>query len=217
VTLQEEIQQLLAGFSIPENVARSIADSHRELEESGVAPGIETGRRAPDFELENSAGRSIRLSDQLSRGPAVVSFFRGAWCPVCNLQLVAFQRVLPEIRALGGEIFAIHPGSEHLFADPPEGFHILADASQQVIRSYGLQFTLSGEARRLYPLVFDADVAKKNANGEWTLPVPGTFVVGQDGIVKRRHVRADFSVRMEPSEVIEALTLLRNERSGLAN
>lgn len=217
MTLQEEIQQLLAGFSIPENVARSIAGAHLELEGSGVAPGIEMGRHAPDFELEDSAGRSIRLRDQLSRGPAVVSFFRGAWCPVCNLQLAAFHRVLPQIRALGGTIFAIHPGSEQLFENPPEGFHILADSSQQVIRDYRLLFTLSADARRIYPLVFGADVSKKNANGEWTLPVPGTFVVGQDGLVKRRHVRADFTLRMEPSEVIEALTLLRAEPSGLAN
>jgi len=212
MTLKGEIQQLLAGFSVPEDVARLIAESHEELQVSGVAQGIPVGDPAPDFELQDSTGRPVRLSDQLGRGPAVVSFFRGAWCPVCNLQLAAFQRVMPQIKALGGEILAVRPDSEQLVEDPPDGFHILSDASQQVIRDYRLQFTLSAEVQRIYPLVFGVDISKQNANGSWTLPVPGTFVVGQDGIVKRRQVRADFSLRMEPSEVIEALTQLRKER-----
>lgn len=211
MTLKNEIQQLLAGFSVPDDIARLIAESHQELEGSGVAPGIRVGDPAPDFALTDSAGLSVRLSEQLVRGPAVISFFRGAWCPVCNLQLAAFQRALPQIKALGAEILAIHPGSEQLVEEPPNGFRMLADTSQQVIRDYKLQFTLSAEVQRVYPLVFGVDISKQNANGSWSLPVPGTFVVGQDGIVQRRHVRADFSLRMEPSDVIEALTQLRAE------
>lgn len=212
MSLKSEIQQLLAGFSVPEDVARLIADSHQELEGSGVAQGIPVGEPAPDFELADSTGRLVRLSDQLGRGPVVISFFRGTWCPVCNLQLAAFQRAMPQIRALGAEILAIHPDSEQLVEDPPNGFRILADGPQQVTRDYKLQFTLSAEIQRVYPLVFGVDISKRNANGSWSLPVPGTFVVGQDGIVKRQHVRADFSLRMEPSEVIEALTTLRAAR-----
>ncbi|MDA0203975.1 MAG: peroxiredoxin-like family protein [Acidobacteria bacterium] len=217
MTLKGEIQQLLAGFSVPEHIARIIAESHQALEGSGIARGIAVGDQAPDFELEDSAGHSVRLYEQLRRGPAVVSFFRVAWCPVCNLQLVAFQRALPEITTLGAEILAVHPESGQLVEDPPDGFHILADTSQRVIHDYRLEFTVSADVRRIYPLVFGVDVSKKNANGGWTLPVPGTFVVGQDRIVKRRHVRADFSLRMEPSEVIEALTQLRDERERAAN
>lgn len=209
MSLTNEIQQLLASFSIPEDIAGKIAASHEEVEDSSIAPGIAVGEAAPDFQLEDSRGAVIQLSERLLRGPVVVSFFRGAWCPVCNLQLAAFQRVLPEILDLNGEILAIHPDTGQLIEDPPEGFSILSDPSQRVIRDYKLQFALTPEIQRIYPLAFGVDVSTRNANGSWNLPVPGTFIVNQQGLIAHRHVRADFGLRMEPTEVVEALRALR--------
>jgi peroxiredoxin len=208
VTLNHEIQQLLASFNVPEDVTRAFAEANSDVTDKGIAPGIAVGERAPDLELADSAGRLIRLSDQLDRGPAVISFFRGAWCPVCNLQLAAFHRALPEIKELGATILAIHPDSGELLAEPPDGFFILSDPDQAVIKSYKLQYTVPPNLQRIYPGLYGIEVATQNVDGSWSLPVPGTFIVGQDGIVRRQHVRADFTQRMEPVDVIDALRAL---------
>lgn len=208
MTLNHEIQQLLASFNIPEEVTRTIAEANSDLTNAGIAPGIAVGEPAPEFGLTDSSGRLIRLSDQLSKGPVIVSFFRGAWCPICNLQLAAFHRALPEIRQLGATILAVHPDSGELLADPPEGFFILSDAEQAVIKSYKLQYTVPQNLQRIYPGLFGIDVSTQNVDGSWSLPVPGTFIVGQDGIVRLQHVRADFTQRMEPADVVAALQAL---------
>ncbi len=205
MSLQREIEQLLAGFSVSADIAAAIAESHVQLEQSGVAPGLPVGAEAPDFELTDSMGRVVRLSERLLRGPVVLSFFRGAWCPICNLQLAAFQRVLPQILDLGAEVLAVHPDASPLVEAPPQGFSILEDSEQEVIRGYRLQFTLSEELRRIYPIAFGISVAEHNKDGSWNLPVPGTYVIGADGRIKRRHVKADFTLRMEPDEVVGAL------------
>ena len=134
-----------------------------------------------------------------------MTFFRGAWCPVCNLQLAAFSRALPEILQAGGEIFAIHPDAGQMIEDPPEGFHIMTDPDQAVTRAYRLRFTLPIEAQQIYTSFSNLDISQRNADGSWSLPVPGTFVVDRRGTVSRRHVTADYTQRMEPDEVVEAL------------
>ena len=212
MNLNTEIQQLLASFNVPEDVAVKIATANDDLTREGIAPGVPVGAPAPDFALSDSRGKEIRLSAQLKRGPVVLSFFRGAWCPVCNLQLAAFHRALPTIKRLGGTVVAIHPDAEQLLEDPPDGFFILSDPKQAVIRSYNLQYVVSPEIQELYPGIFGVDVSTHNANGSWSLPVPGTFIVGKDGIVRRQHVRADFALRMEPADVIEALEALQHEQ-----
>lgn len=205
MTLNEEIRQLLAGFNVPDDIAAKLAAAYDESARAEIAPGVAVGETVPDFELVDSRGRTRRLSERLKEGPAVVTFFRGAWCPVCNLQLAAFSRALPEILDAGGEIFAIHPDSGQLIEDPPQAFHVMQDPDQSVIRAYRLQFTLPVEAQNIYTSFLDLDISQRNADGSWSLPVPGTFVVDRDGVVRRRHVTADYTYRMEPDEVIEAL------------
>ena len=163
------------------------------------------GDTAPDFELTDSRGRPRRLSERLKSGPAVVTFFRGAWCAVCNLQLAAFHRALPEIRGAGAEILAVHPESGQWIEDPPEGFHIMTDPDQAVIRAYRVHFTLPAAARSVFSEFLGLDLSLRNADGSWSLPFPGTFVIDRHGIVRRRHVTADYTRRMEPDEVIETL------------
>ncbi len=205
MSLKQEIQQLLAGFNVPAHIAAKLAAAYDQAARPEIAPGVAVGEAAPDFELVDSRGRRRRLSESLETGPAIVTFFRGAWCPICNLQLAAFERALPEIRAAQAEVFAIHPDTGDLLEDPPEGLHMLTDPDQAVIRAYRLQFTLPREAQEIYLNFIDLDISRRNADGSWSLPVPGTFVIGREGLVRRRHVSADYTQRMEPDEVIEVL------------
>ena len=87
-------------------------------------------------------------------------------------------------------------------------FTLLSDADQQVIREYRLQFLLPSEVQQIYLGVYGLDLGKQNADGSWNLPVPGTFIIDREGVIRRRHVTADFTRRMEPDDVIEALAAL---------
>jgi len=205
MSLREEIQDLLASFNTPAEVGERIADAYEEIGRSQVAPGLEVGDRAPDFVLPDAAGKDVRLADQLALGPVVVTFFRGAWCPVCNLQVAAFARALDDISAAGASIVAIHPDSQTFQQAAEVGFPILRDDDQSVIRDYRLQFEIPLDIQRLYTGTIGFDISATTADGSWHLPVPGTFILDGEGVVRQRHVTSDFTERMEPDEVVEAL------------
>ena len=210
MSLNYEIQQLLASYTIPVAIAERISAMSANLERDGLAPGIDEGEVAPDFALPDESGKIVRLSEQLGRGPVVLTFFRGAWCTICNLQVAALIRAMPEIRAAGGSLIGIHPdGGPYASTPLPEGFMLLSDADQEVIRRYRLHFTLPPEVQRIYVGAFDIDISRRNLDGSWGLPVPGTFVLDPSGRVRRRHVTADFTQRMEPDDVVRALIEIR--------
>ncbi len=184
------------------------------------APGLAIGSTAPDFTLPNASGGSVSLAGLLTRGPVVVTFYRGEWCPFCNLELRALDRRVDEITALGATIVAISPQSpEHATSLTNEhglGFDVLSDADQSVIAGYGLRYLVEGDTRELMEHVFGRDLAVENADGSWYLPVPGTFVLDRHGVVRAAHVDADYRTRMEPGDVIAALEQIREDSTTQA-
>jgi len=204
--LNEEIDHILAGAGVPAGVAEQITTAMEKIDRERVAPGLEVGETAPDFELPDEKGRLVALRGKLADGPVVVSFFRGAWCPICNLQIAAFARATPEVRAAGASIIAIHSDQAAFDQELPEvGFDILSDVDHSVTAAYRLEFTLPLEIRRYYSGTLSLDLSQRNHDGTWKLPVPGTFILDQQGVVRARHVTADFTRRMEPEDVLEAL------------
>ncbi len=204
--LNEEIQQVLRSFNLPAEVSRKIGDAMARLDANRVAPGVQIGEKAPSFKLPDMGGREVSLEERLNHGPVVLTFYRGAWCPVCNLQLLALQRAWPEIRSLNASVLAISPhDSEPTPQETQLEFDLLTDKDQGVIREYNLQYRVPPELHQIYTGVFDTDVSSYNADGSWNLPVPGTFVIDRAGIIRRRHVTADYLKRMEPEDVIAAL------------
>ena len=211
MSLNEEIQQLLNSYSLPADVGRQMGEAMARLDANRVAPGLEVGETTPDFRLPNAAGQDVSLEERLSQGPVVLTFYRGAWCPVCNLQLLAFERALPGIRSLGASVIAVAPDdSEPTPNNSQLDFDLLTDADQSVIRAYRLHYRVPDEVRWIYTGVFDTDVSNFNADGSWNLPVPATFIVDRGGIVRNRHVTADYLRRMEPDDVVAALEALKS-------
>ena len=212
MNLNEEIQHLLSGLAIPETANRAIADAMTQIETNQVAPGLAVGDQAPRFALPNPEGKPVSLDERLAQGPVVLTFFRGDWCPICNLQLRALQRALPEIEAAGASLIAVSPQAlSHALTLTEKAeldFDVLSDINQTVIRNYRLQFTMPPQAQDAYLGLLALDLGKQNADGSWNLPVPGTFIIDQQGIIRNRHVTADFTRRMEPEEVLEALEQL---------
>ena len=141
MSLDEEIQQLLNSYSIPVEADRQMSQAMARLDANRVAPGLEVGEKAPDFRLPNLAGQDVSFEERLSRGPVVLTFYRGAWCLFCNLQLLALQRALPDIRSLDASVIAVAPNDSEPTPDNTQlGFDLLIDADQSVIRAYRLHY-----------------------------------------------------------------------------
>ena len=176
------------------------------------ATGPAIGAVVPDFILPNAAGEPVQLAALLARGPVVLSFYRGEWCPFCNLELRALQQHLGEITAAGATVVAISPQAvDHavsVTAKNELGFDVLSDVDQSVMAAYGLLYTVEGDTRELMEHVFSRDLALENADGTWRLPIPATLVLDRDGIVRAAAVDADYRTRMEPADIIAALTAL---------
>ena len=195
----------------PDDLRRIAADMIENLRASGAVPGVEIGERAPLFTLPDAVGKPVSLEDLLASGPVVVVFYRGAWCPVCNLHLRGLHEALPEIRRRGASLVAISPQAPDTSLSFTErlalGFHVLSDTDQSVIGAWRLQFELPEALRGAY-LSMGMALDVHNADGSWHLPVPATFVVDRDGVVRARHVDPNYRERMAPGDVLAALDAL---------
>jgi peroxiredoxin len=205
--LADELNTITAN--IPAAIGDRIQSGVDEVEASKVAPGLAVGDTAPDFSLGDAVGNSVSLTGLLAAGPVVVTFYRGEWCPYCNLQLRALQQALPEITAAGATLVAISPQApDHALTMTEKhdlGFPVLSDLDQSVSESYKVRFDVTGELEDLQVNVFQNDPAEQNANGRRSLPVPSTFVVDRDQTVRFASVSADWRVRVEPAEILAAL------------
>ncbi len=179
------------------------------VEESGLArTALTVGDRAPSFSLPNATGETVTLAALLDHGPVVLSFYRGGWCPYCNLELRALQARLGDVHEAGGELVAISPEKPDSSLDTAEKnaleFPVLSDVGNVVARQFGLVHAINPEWV-LYQLSVGVDVADRNGSAVAEVPLPATYVIRQDGIIAFAVVDADYTTRAEPAEVLHAL------------
>lgn len=183
-----------------------------ELRASGLADrALAVGDTMPAFALPNARGSTVRSGDLLGRGPLVVTFYRGGWCPYCNLELRAYQAALGRLQAAGAAVVAISPELPDNALDTAGknglAFEVLSDLGNAAARSFGLVFRLSDELVDIY-LRNGNDLERRNGDGSWELPVPGTFVVDRDGRVVLADVDPDYTRRLDPERIIGAVEAL---------
>jgi peroxiredoxin len=183
------------------------------LAETGiVAQAVKAGETAPLFELRCGHGGFIDLSDLLNRGPVVVSFFWGAWCPFCVLELKALAAAHPEIARLGATLVALSPHVRGPSSSPgghgEPSFPILQDPGCKVASRYRIAFAVPERIRAAYLALGRPDPAKTGSKG-WMLPIPATYVLNSTGLVVLSYLDADYTTRLEATEIIAALTHLR--------
>tara|TARA_R110000868_G_scaffold928_3_gene7039 strand:- start:1722 stop:2372 length:651 start_codon:yes stop_codon:yes gene_type:complete len=170
---------------------------------------IKIGQKAPGFELPNAEGKSIVLKLLLEKGPVVITFYRGNWCPYCNLQLRALQARLDDIYALGATLVAISPqvpdGSLTEDEISKMDFIVLSDQDAKVALQYGVAWQVPEFLAEHMRVDRKLDLEKVNNGNGNILPIPATFILGQDGVVTWNYVNVDYRTRSEPEEIIEAL------------
>lgn len=178
--------------------------------------GPQLGDHFPEFHLPDENGRLVSLSSLLRKGPAVISFNRGHWCPYCKLDLRSLAAIDGQIRRLGASVIAIMPDSARYTTDYARQndlpFPVLSDIDLGYSLSLGMIFWVGAEIRQLY-LEVGVDLEKYHGNGAFFLPTAAKFIVGQDGHVKARQVNIEFRERMEPAQILTALENLRAANS----
>lgn len=176
-------------------------------------PGLKVGEKAPDFALPNAFGKDVRLQDLLSDGPVVLTFYRGAWCPYCNLQLKGLKQTLPHIDQQGARLVAITPQVPDKSREQVEKdgypFEILSDLDDQVMKAYQLWFEVPPDLGEVYKTRLSLDLAEYNGEGRYVLPIPATFVIDGNGVIRAAFADVDYRKRVEPAVVLEALKSLQ--------
>lgn len=210
-TLKEQIVALQSKM-LPNISPESLEVMQRatqDLKASGIEDkSLKSGDKVHEFVLPNYDGSERKLSDYLEKGHLVLSFYRGSWCPYCNLELAALQARLPEINDLGAQLVAISPEMADLSNTFVEQrglvFDVLYDKGNRVAESFGLLMTLPEALKPLYAN-FGIDLPKHNADNSFTLPLPATYVINNHGEVVGVFVDADYTKRMEPEDIIRVL------------
>ena len=194
MTLQAKLDAFKADFEAgkpPYNVPHSVIETmHRATAEliasRAASRALKAGDKAPAFVLNDPDGQPVSSTDLLAKGPLVVSFYRGVWCPYCNMELQALQAALPEFKKLGASLVAISPqtavNSRKSVRQNALGFPILSDTHNDVAAAFGLRFELPDYLVDLYKGLKN-DLPAFNGDPSWTLPMPARFVIGQDGMV----------------------------------
>jgi peroxiredoxin len=210
-TLQSQLADFKASFktrATPERVA-TMETATEQLRASGIErTALQVGQRAPQLSLPNAKGEPINLAQLWQQGPLIVVFYRGGWCPYCNLELRAWQQLLPQVKAQGAQLIAISPQTPDNSLSTREknelAFEVLSDSSLQAAEGFGIAFDMPKELVDLYVSV-GHDLPKTNGNGRWALPVPATYVIDRSGIIQYANVDADYRNRAEPAQVLASI------------
>ncbi|HSM45224.1 MAG TPA: peroxiredoxin-like family protein [Acidimicrobiia bacterium] len=219
MTLSKELAERAARghTELPKPTQDMYQRALAELEESGVADrALNEGDTAPDFELPNAVGETVRLSELLSSGPVVLSFYRGQWCPFCNLELRALQQAMADIEAAGATLVAISPNTPDTSMTTVEKhaltFPVLSDHDNLVAKQFNLVYEMTEENIENYREK-GRDIPAMNGVDKWELPIPATYVIDSDRAIRYASVDANHRRRAEPSEVVAAATRLTASRS----
>lgn len=212
LTAQLKAQNDQARARLPQESLAVMDDATSTLAASGITDtSLAVGAAAPDFTLPGVDGEQVSLAKLLTDGPVVLAFYRGGWCPYCNLELRALQAALADITAAGATLVAISPQLPDNSLSTAEklelAFPVLSDVGNVVAREYGLVFSLPEDLRSVYD-GFGIDLPAANGDQTFELPVPATFVIGRDGSVAWRFVDPDYTHRGDPADVVAAVKAL---------
>jgi peroxiredoxin len=225
MALQDRLDALKADFESGRFPLRPTQEAldimHRATDELIASAQAQRARKAgdaaPEFTLADPDGKPVSMRELLAKGPLVVSFYRGVWCPYCNLELQALQEALPDITARGASLVAISPqtapNSRKSQRDNKLGFPILSDTKSEVAEAFGIRFKLQDYLVELYKS-FKNDLPTFNNDPAWVLPMPARYVIGTGGIIAYSEVNPDYTQRPDPSDLLPVLDRLKARKAA---
>ena len=206
-TLAEAVQN--SAKRIPAEVREVMLNANQEIIATGIeGTALKTGDSAPDFTLKNHKGETVTLSECLKEGPVVVIFYRGGWCPYCNMELYAYEQELDKLKGLGASLIAITPETPDNSLATVEkngiSYDVLSDTGFVASDAFGLTFTFPEALMKVYE-GFGLNVPEVNGDDAWRLPIPAAYVIDASGKIILHHVDVNYTERLDPLDVIEAL------------
>ena len=208
--LQQELNHFKAQFAqtAPEDKKQTYEKFISQLGNSGLLDqALQVGQQAKDFTLTNALGKSVNLFQLLEQGPVVLTWYRGGWCPYCNLTLHALQNDLPKIKDAGANLVALTPELPDKSLSTVEKhnlqFEVLTDLHNEVARSYGVVFGVPPQVMVYYNQGFDLHAFNGDSSNE--LPLAATYIIDSQRVIRYAYLNADYRSRAEPEELLAAL------------
>lgn len=200
------------GKKASEEKKQIYADGLADVKNSGILDkALNVGDKAPNFTLKNALNKSVSLYDELKNGPVILTWYRGGWCPYCNITLNFLQEKLPEFKKAGATLIALTPEKPDKSLSTTEKnkleFTVLSDLDNKIGKEYGVVFTLTKGVASIYEEAFG--LSDYNGNKDNELPLAATYVIDKDGIIQYAFLDEDYRKRAEPNEVIKAVEKLK--------
>ncbi|MFM4766612.1 peroxiredoxin-like family protein [Aeromonas veronii] len=213
-TLEQKIKEYdaIKRTKVPGDVLAVMEGVTEALRASGLGQGaFVTGDQFPDFALPDQHGVVRPLSHYLAEGPVVLNIYRGGWCPYCNLEMQALNIALPEFVKRGVTLLGLTPEMPTTAQDTLTAnelaITVLSDEGNRVSAALGLVFELPEVLHPIYER-FGIDIPASNGDDSFTLPVPATYILGQDRVARYHFVNVDYTQRAEPTQLIAELDRL---------
>ncbi|EXJ88984.1 hypothetical protein A1O3_02048 [Capronia epimyces CBS 606.96] len=209
MSLAAQLNAVQSGFeaNAPAHMKAPIIKANQEFQRTyDPSKAIQVGDTLPSFKLSNAVGKEVTLAELLSNGPLLITFYRGEWCPFCNLALAALQKHIEELRAKGVTLIAISPElpSQSLSTSEKNNlkFQVLSDVQNKLAKQLGILFAQPEYLRPVFE-TFGHDFKARNGDASLEVPLPASFLVGKDGVVRQSFVNPDWTKRLEPSVALE--------------
>ncbi|WP_372938649.1 peroxiredoxin-like family protein, partial [Seonamhaeicola sp.] len=209
-SLKSKLEERKTNFTLKadDNKKRAYKEGIESVEKSGIVnTAKQVGDKAPNFTLNNALGEPVSLTDYLKKGKVVLTWYRGGWCPYCNLTLHALQEELSNFKAQGANLIALTPElpDESISTSEKHNlqFEVLSDVGNKVAREYGIVFQLTDEVAKMYNQSFELN--KHNGDESNELPLAATYIINEEGEIIYAFLDADYRNRAEPSELTNFL------------
>jgi peroxiredoxin len=209
MNLQDELgaRRQAIREQLPRHVAPTIEAATQQLRDADLtASALQPGQTITDFELPDSIGGFVDSARLRRSGPILILFYRGTWCPFCNLTVRAYQEHLEAFKSRGVTLVAISPqtpdNSWIVQEEHSLKFPVLSDTGNLVARQFGIVFQLDPALQRVFEQ-FGVDIAVYNGDDSFELPLPATFLVARNGKVLQSYVEVDYMKRLAPETAIE--------------
>lgn len=214
MSLKEDLKTLKENIldSLEPEVRDQLVQENKKLFSSFMREkAIKEGAQVPDVFFRDHNLQPVYLRDLRKNHHVVLSFYRGTWCPYCNLELQALSRINDKIKSKGARLIAVSPElykfSENYIKKENLNFTVHTDLANKAADKFGLVFELPPKFRKIYKML-NVHLNKLNENDRWTLPVPATFIISKDGIITSTFINADYTKRMEPDDILSELDKL---------
>ncbi|MGA3683726.1 peroxiredoxin-like family protein [Pseudomonas graminis] len=214
MSLNDELTAFYEDFhrTLPKQVSDTIKDSTRDFRESFRSPAaVQVGQRFPEFRLADATGKQVASADLLAQGALLITFYRGEWCPYCNLALKALQRHVRDFKAKGVTLLAISPELPNQALTTQQKneleFTVLSDVGNQLAKRLGILFPQPDSMRPVFA-GYAIDLAVRNGDDSLEVPVPATFLVDRLGTIRNAFVDPDYTKRIEPATALEWIDAL---------